>query len=92
VNNAAKYTPPGGAIEIATRSDGNDVTVAVSDTCIGLEQQMLGPIFDMFVQVSGTAKAAQGGLGIGLTLVRNLVELHGGSVEAASEGLNRGAT
>jgi signal transduction histidine kinase/CheY-like chemotaxis protein len=92
LNNAAKYTPPGGTIEVTTRCDGNDVAVAVSDTGIGLEPQMLRPIFDMFVQVGGTAKAAQGGLGIGLTLVRNLVELHGGSVEAASRGLHQGAT
>ncbi|WP_256856501.1 ATP-binding protein [Variovorax sp. KK3] len=92
LNNAAKYTPPGGRIGLTARHEGAQAVIAVSDTGTGLAPEMLKSIFDMFVQVSGTARDAQGGLGIGLTLVRSLVELHGGSVEAASEGLDRGAT
>nr|WP_311731942.1 ATP-binding protein [Variovorax paradoxus] len=92
LNNAAKYTPPGGKVKLAVRQDNRQAVVEVSDTGAGIAPAMLKSIFEMFVQVSGTAKAAQGGLGIGLTLVKSLVELHGGSVEAASEGLGRGAT
>ena len=92
LNNAAKYTPPGGQVKLAVRQERRQAVVTVSDTGTGIAPDMLKSIFEMFVQVSGTSKAAQGGLGIGLTLVRSLVELHGGSVEAASEGLGRGAT
>lgn len=91
LNNAAKYTPPGGRIEVVARQQEGHAVIEVSDTGTGLSSDMLQSIFDMFVQVSGTSKAAQGGLGIGLTLVKSLVELHGGSVEAASEGLGHGA-
>jgi signal transduction histidine kinase/CheY-like chemotaxis protein len=92
LNNAAKYTPPGGRVQVIARQQERNAVVEVRDTGTGLSPDMLKSIFDMFVQVSGTAKAAQGGLGIGLTLVKSLVELHGGSVEAASEGLGHGAT
>ena len=77
---------------MTARQEGRQAVVSVSDTGTGLAPEMLKSIFEMFVQVSGTAETAQGGLGIGLTLVKSLVELHGGSVEAASEGLGRGAT
>jgi signal transduction histidine kinase len=92
MNNAAKYTPAGGRVTVTARQEGRQAVVAVSDTGTGLEPEMLKSIFDMFVQVSGTAREAQGGLGIGLTLVKSLVELQGGTVDAASEGLGRGAT
>ncbi|MES2887675.1 MAG: ATP-binding protein [Pseudomonadota bacterium] len=90
LNNASKYTPPDGRIVVAIRAQGETVTVQVTDTGIGIPPRMLEAVFDMFVQVSGTSRAAQGGLGIGLTLVRSLVELHGGRVTAASEGAGAG--
>ncbi|HLL19274.1 MAG TPA: HAMP domain-containing sensor histidine kinase, partial [Rubrivivax sp.] len=77
LNNAAKYTRPGGQIVLKARRDGADVVVSVTDSGAGIAPEMLESIFDMFVQVSDSAKAAQGGLGIGLTLVKTLVELHG---------------
>ncbi len=91
LNNAAKYTPAGGQVALRARREGTQAVVEVSDSGAGLAPHMLLSIFDMFVQVSGTSKAAQGGLGIGLTLVKSLVELHGGSVAADSAGLGRGA-
>ncbi|MFM9926477.1 hybrid sensor histidine kinase/response regulator [Variovorax sp. H27-G14] len=92
LNNAAKYTPEGGRIDVfLERDDSGHAVVRVKDSGAGIPQAMLGAIFDMFVQVSGTARAAQGGLGIGLTLVKSLVELHGGTVGAKSEGQNRGS-
>lgn len=92
VNNAAKYTPGAGHVTLLTRRDGPDAVVEVSDTGVGIAPEMIGSIFDMFVQASGASKSAQGGLGIGLTLARSLVELHGGSVAARSDGMGRGAT
>jgi len=92
LNNAAKYTPEGGRIDVFVEQDGlGHAVVRVKDSGAGIPAAMLEAIFDMFVQVSGTARAAQGGLGIGLTLVKSLVELHGGTVGAASEGANRGS-
>ena len=91
LNNAAKYTAPGGKIRIVLREEGRSAVVEVWDNGTGIAPEMLKSIFEMFVQVSGTSKAAQGGLGIGLTLVKSLVELHGGSVEARSDGLGCGA-
>jgi signal transduction histidine kinase/CheY-like chemotaxis protein len=92
LNNAAKYTPGGGRLRLSTAREGPEAVVRVTDSGAGIAPEMLDSIFDMFVQVSGTDRAAQGGLGIGLTLVKSLVELHGGRVEAASAGLERGAT
>lgn len=92
LNNAAKFTPPEGRIEVALRSDGHIVSVQITDSGLGIPPQMLGSVFDMFVQLSDTSRVAQGGLGIGLTLVRSLVELHGGRVMAASPGENQGTT
>ena len=91
LNNAAKYTPEGGRIEVFIAQEGLHAVVRIKDNGAGIPPQMLGSIFDMFVQVSGTARAAQGGLGIGLTLVKSLVELHGGQVSARSDGLNKGS-
>ncbi|WP_395317154.1 ATP-binding protein [Variovorax sp. UC74_104] len=92
LNNAAKYTPEGGRIDVFLEQDGHGhAVVRVKDSGSGIPAAMLDAIFDMFVQVSGTARAAQGGLGIGLTLVKSIVELHGGSVAACSEGTDRGS-
>jgi PAS domain S-box-containing protein len=91
LNNAAKYTRPGGHIWLcAERADGH-VKLRVRDNGMGIPPPMLRKIFDMFTQVGGTSDHAQGGLGIGLTLVKRLVEMHGGQVEARSEGVNRGS-
>ena len=73
-------------------SDEDTVRVQIADSGLGIPPQMLGSVFDMFVQLSDTSRVAQGGLGIGLTLVRSLVELHGGRVTAASPGANQGTT
>ena len=90
LNNAAKFTPAGGAIEIALERRGSDAAVRVRDAGIGIPADLLGRVFDPFVQGESGLDRAQGGLGIGLTLVRRIVELHGGSVEAKSEGPGRG--
>lgn len=90
LNNAAKYTIKDGRIEILAHRVGNDVQVVVRDNGVGIPESMLESVFGMFVQVNGTARAAQGGLGIGLTLVRNLVQLHGGTVSAFSNGNGKG--
>lgn len=92
LNNASKYTPPNGRVVVTMRSDAGSVQVQITDTGIGIPPHMLDSIFDMFVQVSGTSRAAQGGLGIGLTLVRSLVELHDGRVSASSGGAGTGTT
>ncbi|MDB4976331.1 MAG: histidine kinase [Myxococcaceae bacterium] len=91
LNNAAKYTPPGGQIDVVLDRSGDDVLLEVRDTGVGIAPEMIGRVFDLFTQVEGSIDRAKGGLGIGLTLVRSLVELHGGSVEARSPGLGRGS-
>ena len=92
LNNAAKYTPSGGRIALSLRQDGATAVIAVSDTGVGIPADSLTSIFDMFKQVERHMERAQGGLGIGLSLVRRLVEMHGGSVTAASAGAGRGST
>jgi PAS domain S-box-containing protein len=92
LNNAAKYTPAGGRIEVGARREGAEVVIEVSDTGIGIPQEMLAEVFEMFTQVASAQTHRQGGLGIGLTLVRRLVELHGGRVWAESAGLGQGST
>jgi len=91
LNNAAKYTPHGGRITVNAHAEGGEAVVRVCDTGIGIPPDMLTRVFDMFSQVESSRGQAQGGLGIGLTLVRNLVELHGGSVSASSDGPGRGS-
>jgi len=86
ISNAVKYTPSGGRILVTLRPDGDDVVLSVEDTGLGISPRLLPFIFDMYVQADRTLDRAQGGIGIGLTLVRRLVELHGGTVAAASEG------
>jgi signal transduction histidine kinase/ActR/RegA family two-component response regulator len=89
--NAAKYTSRGGRIALSARRSGQNVVISVRDNGIGISPAHLQTVFDLFVQVDGTDRRAQGGLGIGLTLVRSLVTMHGGTVEARSEGLGRGS-
>jgi CheY-like chemotaxis protein len=91
LNNAAKYTDDGGQINLHVRRAGNVIEVTISDSGIGIAPEMLPRVFEMFVQVRRAASRAQGGLGVGLTLVRSLIERHEGSVEAQSEGLGRGS-
>ena len=90
LNNAAKYTPEGGHIEVLAERDGDAAVVTVQDSGIGLSPEMLPRVFDMFAQVDRSRERAQGGLGIGLALVKRLVEMHGGSVAAYSDGPDRG--
>jgi PAS domain S-box-containing protein len=91
LNNAAKYTDPGGHIWISTGRDGHWAAVSVRDTGAGISSEMLSRVFELFTQGEHLSERSQGGLGIGLTLVRSLLEMHGGSVEAFSEGLGRGS-
>jgi PAS domain S-box-containing protein len=91
LTNAAKYTEPGGRIDLAAERVGDEAVVRVSDTGIGIEPELLPRVFEPFVQEGRSAARAQGGLGIGLTLVRGLVQMHGGSVSAHSEGPGRGS-
>jgi len=91
LNNAVRYTDPGGRIGIAAQRDDGNAVVTVSDTGIGIAPEALPQVFDMFVQGHARDSRAQSGLGIGLTLVRSLVEMHGGSVRARSAGPGRGS-
>jgi signal transduction histidine kinase/DNA-binding response OmpR family regulator len=91
LNNAAKYMESGGHIWLTTALGDKEVVVTVRDTGIGIPADALPAIFDMFTQVDRSLEKSQGGLGIGLTLVKQLVELHGGKVEARSEGEGKGA-
>jgi len=92
INNAAKYTPPGGALEVGLRSENGEAVAWVEDNGVGLDAAMIERVFDPFVQVSSARHLAQGGLGIGLSLAKGFVELHGGSIRADSEGPGKGAT
>jgi PAS domain S-box-containing protein len=91
LNNAAKYTDKGGQIAVSARREGSHATVSIRDTGIGIPREMLSRVFDMFAQVDHTQRRSQGGLGIGLNLVRTLVTMHGGSVEARSDGPGQGS-
>jgi two-component system, sensor histidine kinase len=91
VGNAVKYTPAGGTIRVRVTIEGSDAVLQVEDNGYGIAPELLPRVFDLFVQGERTLDRAQGGLGIGLTLVRRLVELHGGTVAAFSDGPGRGS-
>jgi signal transduction histidine kinase len=92
IDNAVKYTPAGGSINIAICTAGSDVEMRVTDSGVGIPPDLLPHVFEVFVQGTISLDRSQGGLGIGLSLVRRLVELHGGSVEAHSDGTSSGST
>jgi signal transduction histidine kinase/CheY-like chemotaxis protein len=92
LTNAAKYTPAGGDIDVTVAVDGELARLEVRDRGIGIAPDMLDRVFDLFTQVEGSLDRSKGGMGIGLTLVRSLVELHGGTVKAASQGIGTGST
>jgi PAS domain S-box-containing protein len=91
LDNAAKYTASGGRIEVTGARDGGQAVLRIRDTGIGIAADMLSRIFDLFTQGEVPLARSQGGLGVGLTLARTLVTMHGGSIEAASEGEGRGS-
>lgn len=91
LNNAAKYTPDGGQINLEVSITDKEAVISVSDNGLGIEKEMLPIVFGLFTQIEQNLSRAQGGLGIGLALVKKLVELHGGAISADSAGLNRGS-
>ncbi len=92
LTNSVKFTPKGGRIRVALRVEGSDAVLQVSDTGLGINAELLPHVFERFRQGVSSASRSHGGLGIGLALVRHLTEMHGGTVVAASDGENRGAT
>jgi len=92
LNNAAKYSAGAKEVRLTVRRDEDQAVIEVRDFGVGIPTDMLERVFDMFTQVAANGRGGQSGLGIGLTLVRSLVQLHGGSVSAASEGLGKGST
>jgi CheY-like chemotaxis protein len=90
LNNASKYTPEGGRIRLQLHAEEQEAVITVTDTGIGIPAEMLGNVFDLFTQVNRALDRAHGGLGIGLALVRKIVEMHGGRVNAASAGVDQG--
>lgn len=91
LDNAAKYTPPGGEISVTGYGERGEVVLRVRDTGIGISPEMLPRVFDLFAQVDRSLVRPEGGLGVGLTLARKLIELHGGTIIVHSEGLGRGS-
>ena len=91
LNNAAKYTPEGGRIVLSARRDRDQVLISVSDNGIGIPSDMLPRVFDLFTQIRDNTDRSRGGLGIGLALVKQLVEMHGGAIAAESAGLGKGS-
>ena len=89
--NAAKYTPAGGKVWLSLTSQGEEIVLSVKDTGMGIRPEMLEKVFEMFVQANETLDRAHGGVGVGLTLVRTIAELHGGSVNATSNGPGKGS-
>jgi len=91
LDNAIKYTPKGGRIWVTATTEGSEAVIHIEDTGIGIPEAMLSRIFDLFTQVSDVDASARSGLGIGLALVKDLVELHGGTVQARSNGVGHGS-
>jgi len=91
LNNAASYTDPGGQIRLNAHREGEEVVVSVRDNGIGIQQDMLPRVFELFTRIEGDSPRSKGGLGIGLTIARRLVELHGGRLEAFSNGPGQGS-
>ena len=91
LNNSAKYTDPGGRIELTAEQEGAETVIVVRDGGVGIAPELLPYVFDLFTQEGRSLSRSQGGLGIGLTLVKTLVEMHGGSVSVRSEGLGQGS-
>jgi signal transduction histidine kinase len=92
LSNAVKFTPEGGRVEVRIEAQDRNVEISVADTGKGIAPEFLPVVFDRFWQADSSAPRPQGGLGLGLSLVKHLVEMHGGTVAAASEGIGRGAT
>ncbi|HXJ64331.1 MAG TPA: PAS domain S-box protein, partial [Actinomycetota bacterium] len=92
LNNAAKYSDRSRRVVLTARGEGGEAVVSIRDFGVGIPADMLERVFDMFAQVQGPGRGGQGGLGIGLTLVRSLVQMHGGSIAATSEGAGKGST
>ena len=91
LTNAAKYTEPEGRVELSAWRDGHEVVIQVKDNGIGIRQDLLPKVFDLFVQGPRSIDRGEGGLGIGLTLVKNIAQMHGGSVVALSDGVGKGS-
>ncbi|WP_437591121.1 hybrid sensor histidine kinase/response regulator [Sorangium sp. So ce1000] len=91
LHNAAKFTPPRGSIRVTLEADDAQATLRIRDTGVGISPELLPKVFDLFTQGDRSLDRTEGGLGIGLTIVRRLVELHGGTVQALSEGAGRGS-
>ncbi|HET7401522.1 MAG TPA: PAS domain S-box protein, partial [Usitatibacter sp.] len=91
LNNAAKYTPAGGDIHVRAQAQGRDAVVCIRDNGVGIPASLLDSVFDLFAQGERTLDRAEGGLGIGLTLARRIVEMHGGSISASSAGPGQGS-
>jgi CheY-like chemotaxis protein len=91
LNNAAKYTERGGHVRLSVDRRGGDVTVSVKDDGVGIPSDLLPVVFEMFVQVDRSLERTRGGLGIGLTIAKRLVEMHGGTIEASSSGMGTGS-
>jgi signal transduction histidine kinase/ActR/RegA family two-component response regulator len=92
LTNAAKYTDPGGEITVQTRAEGASAVIEISDTGVGIDPELLPRMFDLFVQGDRSPDRSQGGLGVGLAVVKRLVEMHQGKVSARSDGPGRGST
>jgi CheY-like chemotaxis protein len=92
LNNAAKYTEPAGHIHVSAALAGSRAVVTITDTGIGIPAELLPRVFDMFTQLQEHRDRTYGGLGIGLALAKRLVELHGGSIDVRSDGVNRGTS